>query len=80
VLPGVQDTPLATARIRAGFWTDRRIIRTEAALTALIVAAPFSVAILLLGTNGLWHAYAGLVAYAVCVFVIMLGFRPEPPQ
>jgi hypothetical protein len=62
----------------AGFWTDRRIIRTEVIVCALVLALPWSAVIWITSSNrGLWTIYLLLVAYPFLIWILMRGLRTE---
>lgn len=67
------------AHIRnAGFWTDRRIIRAEVIVCALVLAIPWSVVVAAVGTNyNLYANYIVLVIYPFGIWLLMRGLRTE---
>lgn len=62
----------------AGFWTDRRIVRTEVIVCALVLAIPWTVIIMAVGTNGnLYANYLTLALYPFAIWLLMRGLRAE---
>lgn len=62
----------------AGFWTDRRIIRTEVIVCALVLAIPWSaITALTTASWGIEAAYILLVLYAFGIWLLMRGLRTE---
>lgn len=62
----------------AGFWTDRRIIRTEVIVCALVLALPWSVIVAAVGTNyNLYANYIVIAIYPFGIWLLMRGLRTE---
>lgn len=62
----------------AGFWTDGRIIRTEAVICALVLAIPWSGIMWLTSAGrGIEVVYALLVIYPFGIWLLMRGLRAD---
>ena len=65
----------------AGFWTDRRLYRAEAAFCALSLGAPFTGIILAVWTNQRFEtAYLAVVAYPLAIYVLMSSLNMRETQ
>lgn len=64
----------------AGFWTDGRLIRAEAAFFTIAFAIPFTAIAMLVGTNGsVYASFAVLLAYAGMIWLVVSGLNKPLP-
>jgi hypothetical protein len=74
-----RSTPAAARN--AGLLTDRRLYLAELIMCVAVVAAPFSVGILLVSADRpYWSAYLGLLAYSAMVFLLLKSLNTAEPQ
>lgn len=69
------------AERNAGFWTDRRLVRVEAAACTLLAGMPMMIIIpVVVFSQPIWAGYLATLSYPMLIWLLMLGLNAHSDE